>query len=297
MSLWISLLMWWNIGFRFYSTITFLWHHDMSIWIIFSLTTLALLFYYIWWIPVYTLIQLSFTVCSHDRGKAFISQVGLGRLITGMDRGLQGMCVNEHRRITIPPHLAYGSIGTGAVQSGHFVGNIWFIYANLCCFCPTGGIIPPDAVLVYDVLLLDIWNAEDKVEIRTLSKPASCNRTTVASDFLRYHYNGTLLSGEAFDSRWGKVVPLRHLLSVSVILKHVVFDSVTRGMRPMTPTWGRATSLKAWTRVCWACVSGREGSSSSHPSWRTERAEMVLTNTCFLKFYITNLLQLLQFLY
>ncbi|KAI3359154.1 hypothetical protein L3Q82_002686 [Scortum barcoo] len=112
---------------------------------------------------------------SHDRGKAFISQVGLGRLITGMDRGLQGMCVNERRRITIPPHLAYGSIGTG-------------------------GVIPPDAVLVYDVLLLDIWNAEDKVQIRALSKPASCNRTVVVSDFVRYHYNGTLLSGEAFDS-------------------------------------------------------------------------------------------------
>ncbi|XP_068575136.1 peptidyl-prolyl cis-trans isomerase FKBP10 [Cebidichthys violaceus] len=114
---------------------------------------------------------------SHDRGKAFISQVGLGRLITGMDRGLQGMCVNEQRRITIPPHLAYGSIGTG-------------------------GVVPPDAVLVYDVLLLDIWNAEDKVQIRTLGKPASCHRTTVASDFLRYHYNGTLLSGAAFDSSY-----------------------------------------------------------------------------------------------
>ncbi|XP_045890690.1 peptidyl-prolyl cis-trans isomerase FKBP10 [Micropterus dolomieu] len=116
---------------------------------------------------------------SHDRGKAFISQVGLGRLITGMDRGLQGMCVNERRRITIPPHLAYGSIGTG-------------------------GIIPPDAVLVYDVLLLDIWSSEDKVQIRTLSKPASCNRTTVASDFVRYHYNGTLLSGAGFDSSYSR---------------------------------------------------------------------------------------------
>lgn len=52
-------------------------------------------------------------LCSHDRGKAFISQVGLGRLITGMDRGLLGMCVNERRRITVPPHLAYGSIGAG----------------------------------------------------------------------------------------------------------------------------------------------------------------------------------------
>nr|XP_020463075.1 peptidyl-prolyl cis-trans isomerase FKBP10 isoform X1 [Monopterus albus] len=116
---------------------------------------------------------------SHDRGKAFTSQVGLGRLIAGMDRGLQGMCVNERRRITVPPHLAFGSIGTG-------------------------GVIPPDAVLVYDVLLLDIWNTEDKVQIRTIGKPAICKRATVASDFVRYHYNGTLLSGETFDSSYSK---------------------------------------------------------------------------------------------
>lgn len=77
----------------------------------------------------------------------------------------------------------------------------WFVW--ICVVCLTGGVIPPDAVLVFDVLLLDVWNTEDKVEIRTISKPASCNRTAVASDFVRYHYNGTLLNGAAFDSRWG----------------------------------------------------------------------------------------------
>lgn len=71
----------------------------------------------------------------------------------------------------------------------------------MCAADPAGGLIPPDATLVYDILLLDIWNAEDKVQIRTISKPESCRRTTVATDFIRYHYNGTLLSGEAFDSR------------------------------------------------------------------------------------------------
>ncbi|XP_076000420.1 peptidyl-prolyl cis-trans isomerase FKBP10-like [Genypterus blacodes] len=114
---------------------------------------------------------------SHDRGKAFVSQVGLGQLIMGMDRGLQGMCVNERRKITIPSHLGYGSVGTG-------------------------GIIPPDAVLVYDVLLLDIWHAKDKIQIRMLDKPENCNRITVASDFIRYHYNGTLLTDEPFDSSY-----------------------------------------------------------------------------------------------
>ncbi|KAL6103202.1 fkbp10 [Pungitius sinensis] len=116
---------------------------------------------------------------SHVRGNPAVSQVGLGRLLLGINRGLMGMCVNEQRKITIPPHLAYGSIGSD-------------------------GVVPPDAVLVFDILLLDIWNAEDKVQVRTISKPDSCRRTTVASDFVRYHYNGTLLSGEAFDSSYSR---------------------------------------------------------------------------------------------
>uniref|UniRef100_A0A3Q3EFK7 peptidylprolyl isomerase n=1 Tax=Labrus bergylta TaxID=56723 RepID=A0A3Q3EFK7_9LABR len=140
---------------------------------------------------------------SHDRGKAFISQVGLGRLITGMDRGLQGMCVNEHRRITIPPHLAYGSIGTG-------------------------GVIPPDAVLVYDVLLLDIWNEEDKVQIRKLNKPASCERSSVASDFVRYHYNGTLLSGEAFDSSYQRNSTYNTYVGMGYVIKGM--DKALQGL-------------------------------------------------------------------
>ena len=65
-----------------------------------------------------------------------------------------------------------------------------------------GGVIPPDAVLVFDILLLDIWSSDDKVQISTISKPANCKRTVVASDYVRYHYNGSLLSGTYFDTRW-----------------------------------------------------------------------------------------------
>lgn len=39
--------------------------------------------------------------------------MGEGRLIAGIDKGLQGMCVNERRTITIPPQMAYGSTGAG----------------------------------------------------------------------------------------------------------------------------------------------------------------------------------------
>lgn len=50
---------------------------------------------------------------SYDRSTSVAIVVGVGRLITGMDRGLMGMCVNERRRLVVPPHLGYGSIGVG----------------------------------------------------------------------------------------------------------------------------------------------------------------------------------------
>lgn len=50
---------------------------------------------------------------SYDRTTLVAIVVGVGRLITGMDRGLMGMCVSERRRLIVPPHLGYGSIGVG----------------------------------------------------------------------------------------------------------------------------------------------------------------------------------------
>nr|XP_009686067.1 PREDICTED: peptidyl-prolyl cis-trans isomerase FKBP10 [Struthio camelus australis] len=66
------------------------------------------------------------------------------------------------------------------------------------------GLIPPDATLYFDVIMLDIWNKNDKLQITTLSKPERCNRTVENSDFVRYHYNGTLLDGTPFDSSYSK---------------------------------------------------------------------------------------------
>lgn len=63
------------------------------------------------------------------------------------------------------------------------------------------GVIPPNSVLHFDVLLMDIWNSEDQVQIHTYFKPPSCPRTIQVSDFVRYHYNGTFLDGTLFDSR------------------------------------------------------------------------------------------------
>ena len=63
-------------------------------------------------VPEVTVSHLSL-LPSYDRNTLVAIVVGVGRLITGMDRGLMGMCVNERRRLIVPPHLGYGSIGLG----------------------------------------------------------------------------------------------------------------------------------------------------------------------------------------
>ena len=52
---------------------------------------------------------------SWDRGDTFRFGLGAGQVIAGWDQGVAGMRVGGRRRITIPPHLAYGSQGAGGV--------------------------------------------------------------------------------------------------------------------------------------------------------------------------------------
>ncbi|TRY65675.1 hypothetical protein DNTS_005529 [Danionella cerebrum] len=115
---------------------------------------------------------------SLDKGFPFIGHVGVdSKVIPGLNKGVQGMCVNERRKITIPPHLGYGVLGAGDV-------------------------IPPHATLVFDLHLLDLWNKEDKVQIRTLHRQEKCKRTVMPTDFVRYHYNGSLLVGDIFETSY-----------------------------------------------------------------------------------------------
>lgn len=76
-----------------------------------------------------------------------------------------------------------------------------YVFLLLVLYSSVGSDIPPQASLVFDVVLLDLHNPKDEIAVEVQHLPDPCPRKSVVGDFMRYHYNGSLLDGTLFDSR------------------------------------------------------------------------------------------------
>ena len=122
---------------------------------------------------------------SVTRGQPFTFTLGEGRVIQGWEQGFAGMKTGGKRTLTIPPHMGYGERGAG-------------------------GVIPPNATLIFDVELLAAEEVPAPGELAVSPQGLEWRGVRFRSMRLTVHYTGKLVNGTVFDSSVERGQPIRY---------------------------------------------------------------------------------------
>jgi peptidylprolyl isomerase len=144
---------------------------------------------------------------SYDRGEPIAFPLGSGMVIPGWEEGIALMQVGEKAKLIIPPDLAYGEQGRGA--------------------------IPPNATLVFEVELVSIQpgspDAPAKIEesdtvtlasgLKYYDLEAGEGATPQAGQTVSVHYTGWLEDGTKFDSSLDRGQPFSFVLGTGQVIR------------------------------------------------------------------------------
>ncbi len=146
---------------------------------------------------------------SHDRNQPISFTLGQGQVIKGWDEGIALLQVGDKALFTIPPAIAYGANGAG-------------------------GVIPPNATLLFEVELLDVkepikpWDIKSTDTVTTASglqyivveKTKNTDAVIPQSgQTVDVHYTGFLLNGKVFDSSVERGQPFSFELGQGRVIK------------------------------------------------------------------------------
>jgi len=132
---------------------------------------------------------------SYDKDEPFQFVLGDDNILPGWNQGVAGMRVGGKRKLTIPPHLAYGAAGGG------------------------GGKVPPNAVVIFEIEMVDVRGrltvtlppttvSELKIEDLVVGTGAEAK----TGDTVVIHYTGWLEDGSEFDSSLHLGEPIEFVL-------------------------------------------------------------------------------------